>query len=76
MKCGTREEFERARDFYLHVLGFSAVREWQKGIMIDSGGGLIEIFRSGAGIKSKGAIRHVAYATDDVDGIAAKVRDA
>ena len=27
MKCGTREEFEKARDFYLNVLGFSAVRE-------------------------------------------------
>ena len=39
MKCGTGEEFDRARDFYLNVLGFSAVREWPEGIMIDSGRG-------------------------------------
>ena len=76
MKCGTKEEFERAMDFYLNVLGFSVVREWQEGVMIDSGSGLIEIFRNGAGIKSKGAIRHVAYSTDNVDRIAAKVRAA
>ena len=44
--------------------------------MIDSGDGLLEIFSNGAGIKTKGAIRHVAFSTDDVDGIAAKVRDA
>ena len=76
MKCRPGEEFERARDFYLHVLGFSAVREWPEGIMIDSGCGLLEIFSNGPGIKAKGAIRHIAFSTDDVDGIAAKVRAA
>ncbi len=76
MKCATREEFDRARDFYLNVLGFSAVRTWPEGIMIDSGSGLLEIFSNGAGIKTKGAIRHVAFSTDDVDGIIAKVRAA
>ena len=76
MKCGTKEEFERARDFSLNVLGFSAVREWPEGIMIDCGTGLLEIFCNGEGIRSKGAIRHAAYATDDVDGIIAKVRAA
>ena len=30
----------------------------------------------GPGIRTKGAIRHVAFATDDVDGIAEKVRAA
>ena len=76
MKCGTKEEFERARDFYLNVLGFSAVREWPEGIIMDSGNGLLEIFCNGEGVRTKGAIRHVAFSTDDVDGIIAKVRAA
>lgn len=76
MKCGTSDEFEKAKDFYLNLLGFSVVRTWPEGIMIDSGNGLIEIFCNGAGIRSKGAIRHIAFRTDDVDGIAAAVRKA
>ena len=74
MKCGTREELNRAKHFYLTVLGFSVVREWPEGMLIDSGSGLIEIFGSGAGIRTKGAIRHVAFSTDDVDGIVEKVK--
>ena len=76
MKCGTKEEFGQAKDFYLNVLGFSAVREWPEGIMIDSGSGLLEIFCNGNGIRTKGVIRHVAFSTEDVDGITAKVRTA
>ena len=63
-------------DFYLNVLGFSAVREWPEGIMMDSGNGLLEIFCNGEGVRTKGAIRHVAFSTDDVDCIIAKVRAA
>ena len=76
MKCGSREEYEKVKRFYLHVLGLSAVREWPAGIMIDSGSGLLEIFCNGEGIKEKGAIRHIAFSTDNVDAAAAKVRDA
>lgn len=76
MKCGTEEEFGKAKDFYLGVLGLSVKREWPEGIMIDSGSGLLEIFRNGKGIRTKGAIRHIAFVTDDVDGMAARVRKA
>ena len=76
MKCGTREEFEKAKDFYLNILGFSVVRSWPEGIMIDSGAGLLEIFCNGAGIRSKGALRHIAFRTDDVDSVTEKVRNA
>ena len=34
MKCQTAEEFGRAKDFYLNVLGLSVKREWAEGIMI------------------------------------------
>ncbi len=76
LKCGTTEEFEKAKDFYLNVLGFAVVREWPEGIMIDSGSGLLEIFSNGPGVKSKGAVRHIAFGTDDVDGVIEKVKAA
>ena len=76
MKCGSNKDFNRAKDFYLNLLGFSLRREWPEGIMIDCGSVLLEIFCNGEGIKTKGAIRHAAYATDDVDGIIARVRSA
>ena len=76
LKCGKAEEFEKAKDFYLNILGFSVVRTWPEGIMIDTGDGLIEIFSNGPGVKSKGAIRHIAFNTDDVDGITERVREA
>ena len=76
LKCGTTKEFEKAKDFYLDVLGFAPVREWPEGIMIDSGNGLLEIFSNGPGVKSIGAVRHIAFGTDDVDGIIEKVKAA
>ena len=76
MKCGTPETFGKAKKFYLDILGFSAVREWPEGIMIDSGCGLLEIFCTGEGIRDRGALRHIAFATDDVDSIVEKVRKA
>ena len=76
LKCGTKEEFDKAGSFYIDLLGFNKVREWPEGIMIDTGNVMLEIFSNGAGIKTKGALRHIAFATDDVDGIIAKVKEA
>ena len=76
LKCGTTKEFEKAKGFYLDILGFAPVREWPEGIMIDSGNGLLEIFSNGPGVKSIGAVRHIAFGTDDVDGVIEKVKAA
>lgn len=76
LKCGTPEEFEKAKAFYLDLLGFKTVREWPEGIMIDFGNGKLEIFSNGSGIKTKGALRHIAFATDNVDEMAEKVKKA
>lgn len=76
MKCGTEAEFVKVRDFYINILGLKICREWPKGIMLDTGNGLIEIFTDAEGTHSLGAIRHFALLTDDVDGIAAKVKSA
>ncbi len=32
--------------------------------MIDTGNVMLEIFNNGAGIKTKGALRHIAFAKD------------
>lgn len=76
MKCGTEEDFNRAKSFYLDHLGFTPVRTWPEGILIDLGNTKLELFNNGNGVKTLGAIRHIAFATDDVDSIAAKVKQA
>ena len=76
LKCGTSEEFEKAKAFYIDLLGFVKVREWPDGIMIGFGNGMLEIFNNGAGIKTKGALRHIAFATDNVDEIVDKIKNS
>ncbi len=76
LKCGTPEEFDKAKAFYIDLLGFAKVREWPEGIMIDFGNGMLEIFCNGAGIKTKGALRHIAFATDNVDEMIDKIKSA
>ncbi len=76
LKCGTQEEFEKAKDFYMNILGFKKVREWPEGIMIGFGNGMLEIFSNGSGIKTKGALRHIAFATDNVDEMVDTVKKA
>ncbi len=76
LKCTAPEEFEKAKYFYISLLGFRCVREWPEGIMIDFGNGMLEIFCNGPGIKTKGALRHIAFATDDVDEITDRVKKA
>ena len=76
MKCGNKEEYEKAKNFYMNVLGLQVKREWPEGIMIDTGNGLIEIFCNGEGIRSKGAVRHFALDVDDVDLLAERIKNA
>ncbi|MBR3419415.1 MAG: VOC family protein, partial [Oscillospiraceae bacterium] len=74
MKCGAQEAFGKAKSFYLDVLGMTAVREWADGIMLSAGNCMIEIFCNGAGITEKGAIRHFALLTDNIDALAEKIK--
>ena len=76
MKGRSKEELEKAKDFYINVLGLKIRREWAEGVMIDTGAGLLELFSNGDKENIQGVIRHVALATDDVDGIVAKVKEA
>ena len=76
MKCATAEAYARTRDFYTNTLGLTVYREWAEGMLLDTGNGLIEIFCNGEGIPEKGAIRHFALLTDQVDALAEKIREA
>ena len=76
MKCGTEEELRKAKEFYLEILGLTVKREWPEGVMIDAGNCMIEIFSNGPGIREKGAIRHIAFGTDNADAMVQKVKDA
>lgn len=76
MKCGSAEEFERVRHFYCDVLGLSVAREWPQGIMLDTGSGMLEVFTNAEGIRTLGAIRHLAFEVDDAATFAEAVRKA
>ncbi len=76
MKCASPEDLAAARAFYCGLLGLRVIREWPEGIMLDTGAGQVEIFTNGEGIREKGAIRHAAFAADDVDALAERIRAA
>ena len=46
MKCRP-EELDKVKSFYMGVLGMSLCREWDGGVMFDTGNGLVEIFTNG-----------------------------
>ena len=76
LKCETKRELDRAISFYVDILGASICREWPEGIMLDTGNGFIEIFCTGKGELTKGAIRHVALLTDHVDELSDRIKAA
>ena len=67
LTCETKHDFDRAVNFYVDILGLTVSRKWQEGVLLDTGNGFIEIFNTNKGERIKGAIRHVAFLTDDVD---------
>ena len=76
MKCSSTEEYEKTIDFYKNILGIPVAREWQAGIMLDTGNGIVEIFNDGDDAPGKGVIRHFAFATNDVDACVEAVKAA
>ena len=78
LKCCGVEEFEKTVHFYRDILGIPVARTWGEGTgsgaMLDTGSGVIEIFANGEERLPKGAVRHFALGTEDVDGCVAAVR--
>ncbi len=76
LKAGEREEYEKAVSFYRDVLGMSVYRDWGNGIMLLTGESRIEIMNTGDARLPQGAVRHVAFLTDDVDACIEAARAA
>lgn len=67
MKTSSADQYNKVVGFYQDILGLLVLREWEGGIMFDTGAGLIEIFKNGEGDLPKGTIRHIAFNVDNVD---------
>lgn len=76
LKCCGEDEYNKTVAFYNEVLELPIARTWPNGIMFETGAGIIEIFKNGEEALPQGNIRHFAFATDDVDACASKVKAA
>lgn len=76
MTCCNEQEYQRVVTFYRDVLKMPVARTWEKGIMFDTGSGVIEVFTDGDMPLEKGVIRHFALATEDVDACVKAVSEA
>ena len=76
MKCGSSETYAKTKQFYSEILGLPVVREWENGMMIETGNCWLEIGNDGDVIEEKGAIRHFALYTDEVDDLIRRIEDA
>lgn len=72
MKCCSKEQLQKVRDFYCGILELPVWSEWDGGIMIETPAGKIEIFTNGTEDRPQGVIRHFAFEVDDVDAYAEK----
>lgn len=79
LKVQGEEGFEQVLAFYQNVLDCPLVHRWgegdSQGAMLDLGNTLLEVTANG-GQPCKGLFAHIAFATDDVDGMVARLRAA
>lgn len=76
MKTVNDVEYAKVRAFYVDLLRLSVVMECDACTLLDTGSGLVEIFRNGTEPMPQGVIRHFAFAVDDVDSMIETVRAA
>lgn len=76
MKCKNEEEYKKVRRFYVDILKLSVIKECDACILLDTGAGIVEIFRDGTESLEKGIIRHFAFAVDDVKACVDAVESA
>ena len=74
MRCSDSDRFAKAVRFYTDILKLPVYRQWENGILLDTGNGLIEIFNNNEGIEEIGAVRHFALAAENVDDLAERIQ--
>ena len=79
LKAKGAAEFEAVLAFYEKVLDCPLVRRWgegdSQGAMLDLGNTILEVTSNGME-RCKGLFAHLAFATDDVDGMVERLRAA
>lgn len=76
VQCCNEEEYAKVLHFYKEILGLPVIRQWETGLMFDTGAGIIEVFTDGQQRVETGVIRHFAFAAKDTDACAKAVSDA
>ncbi len=76
MKCRGDAEYRKVRDFYTEILKLSIIKECDICLLLDTGAGIVEIFRNGEEELKKGIIRHFAFSVEDTDACADAVKAA
>ncbi len=80
LKAKGVQAYERMLTFYHEILGMPLVRTWgegdQLGAMVDTGAGMLELFSNAPDELGQGALRHLAFAVEDVDACIEAVRRA
>lgn len=80
LKAKGVQAYERMLTFYHEILGMPLVRTWgegdQLGAMVDTGAGMLELFSNAPDVLGQGALRHLAFAVEDVDACIEAVRRA
>lgn len=76
MKCQNEDKYMEARCFYVDILKLLVLKECDSCILLDTGAGIVEIFRNGTETLEKGTIRHFAFAVDDVQACVNAVQTA
>ena len=66
MKTRNDAEYEMVKKFYSEILGLKIIKECESCLLLDTGNGIVEIFRNGMEEAVRGVIRHFAFAVDDV----------
>lgn len=73
-------DFEEAVSFYTEVLGLPAIHRWGEGdkraVMLDTGGGYLEVFAGGSQAETQGPVLHFALTCDRIDEVIEDVRAA
>ena len=76
MRCRGEAEYRRVLGFYTDLLGLKPARQWDGAVMVDTGGGYIEIFRDRGDAPVKGVVNHFALACTDTAATAEKLKTA
>ena len=81
IKAKGYDAFQKMMHFYTELLGMPVVRTWGQGdesaAMLDTGdGAMMEVFANAPDELGMGALRHIAFACEDVDAMIARVREA